>query len=114
MTADATITARPLLAISTAGDPEEAERLARALVEERLAACVNVVPGVTSFYRWKGEVESDGELILLIKTSSAKLTVLRARWRELHSYDLPELVAVELEHGDPEYLDWVLAEVSSR
>lgn len=106
--------ARPLLAISTAGRSGEAEELARALVDEGLAACVNVVPSVRSFYRWQGAVQSDPELLLLIKTTTERLEALRRRLRELHSYDLPELIAIELEHGDRDYLEWVLAETGGR
>jgi periplasmic divalent cation tolerance protein len=76
----------------TAPDPAVAEGLARSLVEERLAACVNVVPGVRSFYRWKGRVETAGELLLVVKTRADRAAALAARVRELHPYELPEVL----------------------
>jgi periplasmic divalent cation tolerance protein len=89
---------------------DEGERIARALVEERLAACVNLVPGVRSVYRWRGAVQSDSEVLLVIKTVRERFPALRARVRELHSYELPELVCVEPSGGEEEYLAWVVAE----
>lgn len=90
-----------------------AERLARALVEERLAACVNVVPGVRSFYRWEGAVQDDPELLLVAKTSRERIAALAARVKELHDYDLPEVLALPATGGSDAYLDWVLTESSS-
>jgi periplasmic divalent cation tolerance protein len=101
---------RPILVLSTASSVEEAERIARALVDERLAACVNVVPGVRSIYRWQGAVHTDAEVSLFIKTVAERFPALRERVRELHSYELPELVCLELEDGDPDYLAWVRAQ----
>jgi periplasmic divalent cation tolerance protein len=106
-----TVAATPILVLSTAGSAEEGERLARALVEERLAACVNVVPGVRSVYRWKDEVQADAEVLLLIKTLRGCFPALRRRVRELHRYELPELLCLEPTGGDPEYLAWVAAAV---
>ncbi|GAB3753214.1 divalent-cation tolerance protein CutA [Lysobacter olei] len=88
-------------------DAATADRLARAVVEARLAACVNALPGVRSTYRWKEQVEQADEVLLLIKTTAARLDALTARLRELHSYELPEVLAVEASAGLPEYLDWV-------
>lgn len=88
-------------------DATTADRLARAVVEARLAACVNALPGVRSTYRWKGQVEQADEVLLLIKTTAARLDALTARLRELHPYELPEVLAVEASAGLPEYLDWV-------
>lgn len=99
-----------LVVLSTAGSREDGERLARALVEERLAACVNLVPGVRSFYRWKGSVCCDEEVLLVIKSTRERFAALRERVRELHSYELPELICLDLSGGDPEYLAWVVAE----
>jgi periplasmic divalent cation tolerance protein len=96
-----------VVALSTAGTAEDAERIARALVERRLAACVNVVPGVVSIYRWKGEVCRDGERLLVIKTRSAKLEALRETLVEIHPYELPELVALPIEGGHEPYLSWL-------
>lgn len=102
-----------VVAFSTVASPEDAERIARALVEERLAACVNVVPGLVSFYRWKGKVERDDELLLVIKTMAGRLDELRGRLVELHPYEVPELVALPVEGGHPPYLAWLAESVES-
>ncbi len=94
------------IVLTTAGSREEAETIARALVERRLAACVNVVP-VQSVYRWKEKVEDAPEWLLLIKTTAEAFEEVEAAIRELHSYDLPECVAVGIEGGSEEYLDWI-------
>jgi periplasmic divalent cation tolerance protein len=96
-----------VVALSTVGSAEEADRLARALVERRLAACVNVVPGVVSHYRWRGELQRDEERLLVIKTRAERIDALRDALRELHPYELPELVAFEISAGSPEYLKWL-------
>ncbi len=96
-----------MVALSTVGSAEEADRLARALVERRLAACVNVVPGVVSHYRWQGELQRDEERLLVIKTRAERIEALRDALRELHPYELPELVAFEITAGSPEYLKWL-------
>jgi periplasmic divalent cation tolerance protein len=96
-----------LLAYSTCPDAASAETLAQALVDERLAACVNQVPGLRSTYRWQGQVEHADEVLLLIKTTADRLDAMTARLRELHPYELPELIAVEVRAGLPAYLDWV-------
>jgi periplasmic divalent cation tolerance protein len=86
----------------------EAQRIARAVVEARLAACVNILPGVVhSIYRWKGKVESSRERLLLIKTSRKRLAKLRAAVERLHSYDVPEFVALPIAAGSPAYLAWI-------
>ncbi len=86
----------------------EARRIARAVVEERLAACVNIFPGaVQSVYRWKGEVESARERLLLIKTSRIRLAKLRAAVERLHSYAVPEFIALPIGTGSPKYLAWL-------
>jgi periplasmic divalent cation tolerance protein len=95
----------------SAPDEETSETLARALVGERLAACVNVVPGIVSFYRWQGSMHRDPEVLLIAKTSSARVDSLRARVVELHPYDVPEVVVLPVEQGHLPYLDWVRAEV---
>ena len=94
----------------SAPDAEAARRIARTLVEERLAACVNVVPGVTSIYRWEGELQEDAELLLVAKTSEALLPALAERLAVIHPYALPELVALTPSGGSERYLDWVRAE----
>jgi periplasmic divalent cation tolerance protein len=107
--------AKPLdgfrLVLTTADSEELARRLARALVEARLAACVNIVAPVTSVYRWKDEVSVDQEWLLLIKTRGERFEALSRTIHELHSYDVPEIVALDLENGDPVYLKWLAASV---
>jgi len=96
-----------VVALSTVATAEDAERIARALVERRLAACVNVVPGLVSLYRWKGQVQRDEEQLLVIKTRSERLEALRAALVSLHPYDLPELVALPVVGGHAPYLAWL-------
>jgi periplasmic divalent cation tolerance protein len=96
--------------LMTAPDADTAARIARALVEERLAACVNLVPGVRSIYRWRGKVEDEAEVLLVAKTRADRLGPLAKRLRELHPYELPELVALGDAGGLEEYLDWVREE----
>ncbi len=91
-------------------DAATATRIADALVGERLAACVNVLPGVRSIYRWQGAVERADEALLVIKTVAARVPALSARIAALHPYELPEVVAVEAAAGLPAYLDWVAAQ----
>lgn len=85
--------------------------MARALVENRLAACVNVVPGVESIYRWQGEVETAQEALLIMKTTAARFGELRHRILELHRYAVPEIVAIPIVEGSASYLSWVAGEV---
>ncbi len=89
--------------------PGEAVAIARTLVEERLAACVNVIPGVTSFYFWKGTLEEDGESTLLIKVAADGVRAMTDRLRDLHSYDTVEIVVlpVDVALSDPRYVNWV-------
>ena len=100
-----------LLCLTTCPDPESARHIADALVEERLAACVNVLPGVHSTYRWQGKVERADELLLLIKTTRVRLPALQERIKTLHPYELPEVLAVEA-GGLPAYLQWVASETT--
>ncbi len=93
--------------MTTTADPEEAARLGRTLVDERLAACATVVPGVQSIYRWQGEVETAGETLLLLKTSPEQLAALEVRLHELHSYQTPEFLVLRVESGSHGYLDWL-------
>jgi periplasmic divalent cation tolerance protein len=95
------------LVLTTAGSDEQAVAIARGLVERRLAACVNVVGNVCSIYRWKGKAVQEGEKLLLIKTEKRLLPELRAAIRELHSYEVPEVIALPINDGDPDYLGWL-------
>ena len=96
-----------ILVISTCAAEADAERLARALLDSRLAACVNVVPGVRSFYRWKGEIESEAEYLLIIKTSRDLFPALRTEIEKLHPYEVPELLALPVLAGAENYLGWL-------
>ena len=98
------------LILSTCPDADTAQRLARILMEERLAACVSLLPGGVSTYRWQGRVEQATEVQLLAKTPADRRDALMARLAELHPYELPEILAVETAAGLPAYLDWVTAE----
>jgi len=104
---------RNAVVLSTAGSEDEASRIARALVERRLAACVNVVPGVASTYRWQGAVRTDAEWLLVVKTRRDRFEEVRSAIRELHSYELPEVVMLDIADGDPTYLAWIDASLSS-
>lgn len=95
------------IVLSTAGSEEEARKIARHLVDQQLAACVNIVPHVESIYRWQGKIESSGEWLLLIKTNAANLAAVQDAIGELHSYDLPECIAIPIEDGSSEYLQWI-------
>lgn len=101
-----------LLVLCTCPDADVADRIASALVEERLAACVNRVPGIASTYRWKGAVQRDNEVLLLIKTVRARFDALRERIVFLHPHELPEVIAVDIALGLPPYLDWIASETS--
>ena len=98
------------LVLVTVPSGADGERIARALVEERLAACVNVLPGVRSTYRWQGAVESAAEVLLVAKTAASRFDALRDRVKSLHPYELPEIVAVKVALGSADYLDWALRE----
>jgi len=93
--------------LATVKDSAEAERIAKRLVDERLAACVNVLPNISSTYRWKGKVEHAREVLLLMKTSHERLDRLMAKVKELHSYEVPEILALPIERGSQEYLKWL-------
>lgn len=101
---------RPLLAYATCPDHAVAQRIAQALVSEHNAACVNIVPGLRSVYRWQGNVETDDECLLMIKTRKGCLEAVRNSLSDLHPDELPELIAVNIDDGSPPYLDWVVRE----
>lgn len=95
------------IVLTTAGSAEEGERIASALVEAQLAACVNIIAPITSVYRWKGAVQKEQEWLLLIKTTTSAFEKVSQKIRELHSYDLPECIQIPIEAGSAEYLTWI-------
>jgi len=96
-----------LVVFATFPDVETARRIVRTLVEERLAACGNLVPGVESIYRWQGAIETSGEVFAVMKTEIGRYQALEARLRELHPYEVPECIALRAADGLPEYLRWI-------
>lgn len=102
----------PLLVITNLPDAASAQALAEALVDQGLAACVNMLSPCRSVYRWQGRIEDAEEIPLLIKTTTDRYPALEAAIRARHPYELPEIVAVRIEHGLPDYLAWVAAETS--
>ena len=101
-----------IVVLVTASSGAEGERVARALVEERLAACVNRIPAVQSVYRWQGKVEQSAEELLVIKTTADLFTALEKRVRELHSYSVPEIIALPIMNGSEAYLKWLGEQVA--
>lgn len=96
------------IVLTTVSNPDQARTLAHTLVESRLAACVNIVNGMNSVYRWKGAVESTGEVLLIIKTVSTRLGALEEKLRNAHPYELPEFVVIPVEVVSREYLAWLI------
>jgi periplasmic divalent cation tolerance protein len=96
-----------LVTLCTVPDRETGERIAQALVEARLAACVNLVPGLSSIYRWEGKVEKQAECLLIIKTTGARFEALQKRVLALHPYDMPEIIAIPISTGSTDYLKWI-------
>ncbi len=101
-----------IVVLVTASSRDEASRLAEAVVGERLAACVNIVGGVRSIYRWQGEICDDEETLLVIKTRRDKFAAIEQRITDLHSYDVPEVIALPIEQGAASYLDWLVSQVA--
>jgi periplasmic divalent cation tolerance protein len=95
------------LVFSTVADIEEARKIARALVDKQLAACVNIVGPIHSIYRWKENIEESDEILLVLKTTAEVLPRLRDELKMLHSYEVPECISVNIEDGLPEYLKWI-------
>ena len=93
-------------------DSETLESIGRSLVDERLAACVNIIPGMTSVYRWQGETKADPEALAIIKTTRDRIPAVQLRVADLHPYDVPELVSLEVAEGSPAYLRWVTESVT--
>jgi periplasmic divalent cation tolerance protein len=100
----------PLLILTNLPDAASAEKIANALIESRAAACVNVLAGCRSIYRWQGQVETALEIPLLIKTTAANYPQVEQIVRTQHPYDVPELIAIPITHGLPAYLDWLATE----
>jgi len=96
-----------LVVYCTCPDSATAERIAEAVVDERLAACVNIAPGLTSIYRWQGRIQRDAEVLLIIKTRSTVYPLLEGRIRELHPYEVPEIIALPIQAGSATYLNWI-------
>jgi periplasmic divalent cation tolerance protein len=101
-----------IVVLCTAPDETTAEKLGRGLVEGRLAACVNAISGVKSFYRWKGKVEADAEIQMIIKTQRARFDEVAAWLTENHPYDVPEIVALPTDRASESYLQWAIAETT--
>ena len=101
------------IVLTTASSEEEARRIARHLIERRLAACVNIVPQVASIYRWQDKVEEAPEWLLIVKTTAAAFGQVREVIAELHSYEVPECICLTIEDGGPAYLRWIAESVSA-
>jgi len=97
------------IVLSTCADREEAERIAHRLVEQKLAACVNILPGVHSIYRWQGNVESAAEILIVIKTGASLVPEVQSTIANLHSYEVPELLVLPVAGGSEAYLGWLKA-----
>ena len=95
------------IVLSTAGSEEEGARIARSLLERKLCACVNLVPKIRSLYRWEGAVQDDAEVLLIMKTTRDKLGPLSDHLAEIHSYDVPEVLAIAVDKGSASYLEWL-------
>jgi periplasmic divalent cation tolerance protein len=108
------VTKTHMVLFSTAGTWEEASRISTHLVENRLVACVNLVPSISSVYWWKNQVNQETEVLLIMKTEKSKVTMVEKAIRSLHSYQTPELIGLKVEYGLPEYLAWVSASTSDR
>ncbi len=102
---------RAIVVVTTVGTEEQAYLIAREIVARRQAACVNILPGVRSIYRWKGKIRKDGELLLLVKTLEGEFEGVAATIRELHSYELPEILSFNVSHGERGFLDWIAGSV---
>ena len=101
------------LVLVTVGNDANAGSIAEALLKAGLAACVNIVPNIRSIYRWKGKIENDTEFLLLIKTRAEHLSAVEETVRRLHTYDVPEILSVELSQGSKAYLDWLASETDT-
>jgi periplasmic divalent cation tolerance protein len=103
-----------IVVVTTVGTEEQAYQIARELVARRQAACVNVMPGVRSVYRWKGKICKDGELLLVIKTLAEEFDGVSETIRELHNYELPEILSFNVRQGEANFLDWIRSSVDKQ
>ena len=106
------MTSQPLVVLTTLGSAEAARRLVRELVDERLVACGNVLPGVTSIYRWQGAVQEEAEVLVVLKTTGARWNALRDAVRQRHPYEVPELLALPVSHALEPYAAWLARETA--
>lgn len=102
-----------IIVLTTAGSRDEARKIAQSLVESRLAACVNIIPKIESIYRWEDNVQSSDEFLLMVKTISSNFEAVKEAIRKLHSYDLPECIALEISDAEDGYLKWLTDSVQS-
>jgi periplasmic divalent cation tolerance protein len=102
---------RAIAVVTTVGTEEQAYLIAREIVARRQAACVNIVPGIRSIYRWKGKICKDGELMLIVKTLEGELEGVTDTIRELHSYEIPEILSFNVSHGEQRFLEWIAGSV---
>lgn len=105
---------RAIVMVTTVGTEEQAYLIARELVARRQAACVNIIPAIRSIYRWKGKICKDGELLLVVKTEQQEFESAAATIRELHSYELPEILSFGVSQGDQGFLDWISSSVDKQ
>jgi periplasmic divalent cation tolerance protein len=105
---------QPRIVMTTESTLDEANKLGRMLVEERLVACATLVPAVQSIYFWKDEIQSAPEIMMMLKTTSDKLEALETRLRQLHSYRVPEFLVLPVEHGSAAYLEWMFASLGTK
>jgi periplasmic divalent cation tolerance protein len=103
-----------IVVVTTVGTEEQAFQIARELVTRRQAACVNVLPGVRSVYRWKGKICKDGELLLVIKTLDSEFEGVSATIRELHRYELPEILSINVTQGEANFVEWIRSSVDKQ